>query len=338
MKSPKNYFSAALTITLLVVGLMSLQLFACNHGTYALVRYIGMDTVTGTAFIYDENFNVLPLAPGSTNSSAMYFPAGESTWMRSFYADVITRDQAGNITLVTNDPDYSEINHHLVMAYEGGIKGPTLCGFPQTPTGAGSEFSDLELPGSYAYQFDGGYLYPWSWHFMATPGAPGNGEEVYIQLTFTMDDVDRGYTDLDAGWLDVGNCSVFLCVDSGNQDLNSFPVPIPVNNKRLVAAFPHLHDHAQFMEIRHNGQLIHTTYPANANIPTAHDDCGGGATPTHSHPGHLPPKGLTAWTPGAAGPLLSLGDTLQVRAVFDNPHPVAIDNMAFYIAFWGDAN
>ncbi len=295
------------------------------------VRYVGIDHQSHSAYIYDENFNRLLDSPYIEGGSIDPLPEGQPIWFLGTSVDIVKRNPDGSVDVVSDDPDYYEMNHHFTWVYVSESRGMTSdCGFPQ-PVAAGSELTDFLLPSGYGYKMDGGFLHTGDWHW-ENPANKPHDEQVFLRFVFVFDDSAGGYRDTDVAWIDAVNCDSSFAVPSGKSTHRGDSYPVD-NDRRIVAVIPHVHDHAKSIALTNNGERLRRFKPANASISVAHDDVGEGPTPYHDHKNHLPTDGLSAWTPGAYGPIVRAGDSLSTFAKFKNPHPRAIDNMVIFVTY-----
>lgn len=299
---------------------------------FSMTRYVRVDHMNHTAYAYDENFKRLPDNPFIPGSSVQVLPDGVPLWLKGATIDMVRRNPDGSVDVVSSDPAYHEMNHHMVWFYASPNRvSKDNCGI-DWPMASGSELTDIAFPSEYAYKLDGGYLVTGTWHWANPAGVPMD-EEVYVRFVFHLDNSPSGYKDVYITWVGTSPCDEEFVVPPGKYSIEG--PQLPVNEyRRLVAVYPHVHDHAKYLELRHNGDKLRRFKPEYASIPVAHDDVGEGPTPMHVSSKHLPADGLTAWTPGAQGPVVAPGDTLSAFSRFRNPHERAIDNMALFVTVW----
>lgn len=314
---------------ILVAGFITVSV---NAAPYSITRYIKIDPQEQSAYVYDDSFIALPENPYVPNSSIDVLPEGEISWYLGAKIDVIRKNPDSSISVVSADPRYYEMNHHIVWAYVSDNKRLTdECG-ANRPLAAGSELTDLRWPSGYGYKMQGGALFPASWHWENPANLPV-AEEVYLRFIIQYDNNPDAYTDTHVSWIDTVPCSSTFKVPRGT--FNKIGPDFPVREKsRIVAVIPHLHDHAKKLTLKRNGKNLRVFRPANANIPVAHNDVGNGPTRWHKNPQHLPSEGLQAWSPGVHGPVLKAGDVLKVHSIFFSPHKKMIDNMAISVIIW----
>jgi hypothetical protein len=148
-----------------------------------------------------------------------------------------------------------------------------------------------------------------------------------------MDDEPDAYEDVNVTWVDMVPCESEFAIPPGKTKREGPPL-VSDRDARIVAVFPHVHDHAKSIELQLNGETLRKFKPEYAKIGTEHDDVGEGLTPLHVHKRHLPTEGLSIWTPGVHGPIVRAGDSLTAAGKFYNPHDRSIDNMTLFVIFW----
>ena len=328
----KNNFTTSNIYFMCVVLLLSFtqNLFA---QPYSMVRYVRVDHAAHTAYIYDEQFNKLQDSPYIAGGSIEYLPEGKTLWYLGSAIDMIRRNNNGSIDILSDNSNYTEMNHHFTFVYYTPNRTYENCN-DNMPIASGSELTDFHMPAGYAYKMDGGFINTGAWHW-SNPANIDTAEEIYLRFVFELDDNPAGYKDTNVSWIDTVPCQSDFSIPHGKFTSNGPDYKI-ANKRRIVGVLPHIHDHSKSLELRRNGEKIRKFKPDNANIYVAHDDVGDGAVPLHTSDEHLPTEGLSAWTPGINGPIVSAGDLLNIRAKFNNPHQQSIDNMAIMFVYWED--
>lgn len=301
---------------------------------YAVTRYVAIDHETHTAYTYNENFQKLADNPRIPGASIEYFP-DKARWLLAFATDVVRRHDNGQIEVVSHQPAYHEMVHHFVFAYSSPNR-ETVDSCGNTPIAAGSELTDVWLPAGYAYKMHGGALMGAVWHW-ENP-AHVHHPQVYLRFILVFDDADAVYRDTHVnliGTLD--DCDEEFAIPPGRSEKKGAPETAP-KDMRVVAVFPHTHDHVEYIELRRSGTKLRRFYPEYAPIPVGHDDVGEGETPWHVHKDHLPAQGLNFWLPGKNGPFVRRGEPLSTYAKFNNPHGRSIDNMVIFVTFWEEVH
>jgi hypothetical protein len=293
--------------------------------------YIGIDTVSHTAFMYDEHFNQHPDNPENPKTSVIVLPINFSFWTLAQNYDVVRRNENGSIDVLSNDPAYFEMVHHMVMFYSAPNKTRNDPNDYPAPFSTGSELTSFFFPKGYAYKLDGGFLVP-EWHWQNPANVPTT-EKIYLRINITVDNEAITYRDTRVDSIDVIPVTSDFAVPPGKSKKISSKYPVNVDS-RIVAVIPHIHDHGNTVKLKSEHKTIHRFKPEYQKIPVTHDDMGQGATPLHSHKEHLPVNGLYAWTPGQYGPVIKSGNFLTVESKFNNPHPVNIDNMIIATIFY----
>jgi hypothetical protein len=198
-----------------------------------------------------------------------------------------------------------------------------------------SEFTKDHLPKGYGMKVNGGFFKSNNWHW-DNPSGISKDEKIYVRLVMHWDDFPTGFREVYHARTVRDETQLTFCVEPGSSEIlgKEYQVDRPI---RIVSLVPHIHDHANFLELRLNGKSIHRFTPKKASIPTRHSSCDGKKpTDLHASHDHLPAGGLTPWSPGANGPTLKPGDKLQVFGSFSNPHDQPIDNMVVFRLFWED--
>lgn len=322
---------AILWACLVVASLLSQSLWA-GAGPFASTRYVHINHMEHSAYIYNEEFERLQDSPFVPGTSVEVLPEGQTFWMLGATIDVIKRNPDGSIEVVSDDPAYYEMNHHFTWYYYSPSREVTdLCGV-NVPLAAGSELTDFRMPSGYAYKLDGGFINGGDWHW-ANPHKVPHDEEVYLRFVFLLDDAESTYEDINVTWVDTKPCDSEFSIPPGKSKIKGPPL-VSDRDARIVAVMPHVHDHAKSITLQLNNKTLRKFKPEYAKIGTEHDDVGGEITPLHIHKRHMPTEGMTIWTPGINGPVIRVGDELRVSAVYKNPHDRAIDNMALFVVFW----
>ncbi|MFV2058944.1 MAG: hypothetical protein ACC707_20990 [Thiohalomonadales bacterium] len=316
--------------SLLAAGLLFVS--AANAAPYSVTRYVKIDHQDRSAYVYDDDFTVLTANPYVPKTSIEVLPDNEIIWYLGAKIDVVRKNPDSSIDVLSADPSYYEMNHHLVWVYQSANKRVTDdCGFNR-PLAAGSELTDMRWPSGYGYKMQGGVIFPSAWHW-ENPANVSTQEDVYIRFIMQLDNSPTGYKDTHVTWIDTVPCTSAFPVPSGKVEIEGPDYPV-IEKSRLVSLMPHLHDHSKKIEFKLNGEKLRVFTAENAAIPVAHDDMGDGPVLLHTHAQHLPTEGLTTWSPGAHGPIMMPGDILNVRSEFRNPHAETIDNMALGILIW----
>jgi hypothetical protein len=303
---------------------------------FQTIRYVRVDPVRQTALMFDEKFEPLGVAPRSIAAGAEFFDASRPLWLTAVQVDMARR-KGGQVEIVSDDPAYRTMCHHVVMGVAGGNKSGSLdpCR-TQRPVGTGKELQNWTMPEGYAYKIQGGYFYVWDAHFI-NPAAVNLGEEeVYVRFTLSWDRAEGGYIDTECTWVDAGarGCISTFCVPPGRSTKES-STPVSLRSEgRIVLTGSHTHNHALLIELLLNDKVLHEYTPVNSNTFDAHDDCGQGEVTWHKHEGHLPRGGMPLWAPGKGGPIVKTSDVLKVRGTFDNPHDRLMDEMIIVPVFW----
>lgn len=300
-------------------------------------RYVRIDHMHHTAYIHDENFKRLPDNPLIAGTSVDPLPADKPRWFLGAKVDVVHRNHhTGEVHVMSTNPAYSEMNHHFVWAYRSPNRPLTERCPSNLPIGTGSELTHIRLPAGYGYKMHGGFLMGGTWHW-ENPANVSHHEDVYLRYVFQFDDNPTGYRDTHVSWVGMVPCTEEFPVPSGKSTKEGPPL-VADRHLRIVAVMPHVHDHAKYIELRKNGKLLRRFKPEYAAVPVSHDDVGQGKTLLHVHEDHMPVEGLSMWAPGIYGPIVRKGEALTPFGAFENPHPIAIDNMAMFIIFWEEVS
>jgi hypothetical protein len=299
---------------------------------FVSTRYVHINHMDHSAYVYDEHFQRLPDSPYIPGTSIEALPEGKPLWMLGATIDIVKRNPDGSLDTVSDDPAYYEMNHHFTWYYYSPKREVTdPCGI-NIPLATGSELTDFRMPSGYGYKLDGGFINGGDWHW-ANPYDLPHSEDVYLRFVLLLDDEPDAYEDINVTWVDMVPCQSDFAIPPGKSELQGPPL-VSDRNARIVAVYPHVHDHAKSIELRLNNQTVRKFRPEHAKIGTEHDDVGEGITPLHVHRRHLPTEGLSIWTPGVNGPIVRAGDSLTAAGKFYNPHNRAIDNMTLFVVFW----
>jgi len=297
--------------------------------------YLGIDTSKHTAFMYDENFNQYPDNPENPKTSVIPLPLNFPFWTLAQNYDVVRRNENGSIDVLSNDPAYFEMVHHMVMFYSAPNRARVdITDYP-APFSTGSELTSFFFPKGYAYKLDGGFLVP-EWHWQNPANVPV-AEKLYLRMNLTIDNGETIYRDTNVVSIDAVPVTSTFTLPPGQFEMISPKYPVS-EDSRIIAVLPHIHDHGSAIKLKSKHNTIKIFIPEYQNIPVTHDDMGQGATALHSHKDHLPVNGLYAWTPGLYGPIIKANDFLIVESEFNNPHPRSIDNMIITTIFWEAVN
>ncbi len=296
-------------------------------------RYVGIDLVDDTtSYVFDENFKQLPDNPKNSKTSIELLPKDNAFWYTGSTIDVIRRNDDGSIDVLSNNPAYSEMVHHMVWGYSSPNRiRDYKCGIAR-PLGAGSELSDIIFPKGYAYKMDGGVLLPVAWHW-ENPASVPVSEKIYLRFKINIEDNATAYQDINIDWIDTVACKSAFIIPPGKSKKIGELYTVKTD-RQIVGIFPHVHDHSKEFKLKSTHGTIRSFKPENQKIPVAHDDVGQGPTLLHVDENHLPVNGLYSWLPGDSGPIISAGETLWMESEFDNPHPIDIDNMAITTIMW----
>ena len=325
-----SWVTHALAGMLSLVGLVSVS----QADVFSRTRYVEIEHHTHSAYVYNEAFQRLPDHPNLPGSSLESFPEGKPLWFLGFNVDVVQRHDDGTIEVMSHDPAYFEMLHHLVLTYSSPNR-PTVDRCTNRPIGTGSELTDVFWPAGYAYKMDGGAWFPSSWHWQ-NPTDLHPHEGIYVRLIELFDDASI-YRDIHVTWIGSGTetepCEEEFGIPPGPSDRRGLPWAAP-EDLRVLFVGPHTHDHVEYLEFQVNGKPLRRFIPEYAPVPVMHDDVGEGETPLHVHEDHLPSQGLPVWAPGFYGPIVKKGDQLSTYSKFNNPHERAIDNMALFGIVW----
>lgn len=330
MKRLITYFDR-IAILFVVLTLITFSLTGLAH-VITKVRYVKIDHHAHTAYLYDENFKKLSDSDYVAKTSMEKI--SDTLWLLGFKVDVIRRLGPHKIKVVSNDPRYNEMSHHFVFGYSSPNKTVIDECTVARPIGNGSELSDVQLPTGYAYKMPGGVISGLSWHW-TNPAGLADTDEIYLRyiMYFDKTNVANSYKDVHVRWIDAVPCQSEFAIPAGKSTRKG-PEQKLTRKMRLVAALPHIHDHATSFKLTHNGNTLKKFPLAYANTPVEHDDMGEGLTEWHEHEAHLPANGLHFWRPGQFGPVINGGDYLRIAAKFNNPHGRLIDNMALVVIFF----
>jgi len=311
---------------------LSISVQSASAAPFTSTRYVHINHMDHSAYVYNEHFQRLPDSPFIPGTSIEVLPEGTPLWMLGATIDVVKRHPDGSIDVVSDDPNYYEMNHHFTWYYYSPNREVTdPCGV-NIPLATGSELTDFRMPSGYAYKLDGGFINGGDWHWANPYGLP-HSEDVYLRFVLLLDDEPEGYEDLNVTWVDMVPCESEFAIPPGKSEMQGPPL-ISDRDARIVAVYPHVHDHAKSIELQLNNKSVRKFRPEYAKIATEHDDVGEGATPLHVHRKHLPTEGLSIWTPGINGPIVRAGDSLTAVGKYYNPHNRAIDNMTLFVIFW----
>ena len=331
----KTHFHQSILFKILhgISGLILLSLTQQVYATASIVtRYAGIDSVTNTAYVYDESFVRLPDNPVIPNTSISLLPVNKVLWYLGGSVDVVRKNSDGSVDVVSDDPSYSEMVHHMTWGYSSPNQTRTYpCGIAR-PFSTGSELTNFHFPKGYGYKLDSGGLMPVSWHWVNPANKPLS-EKIYVRFNIIMDDNPTAYKDTVVDWIDTVPCKATFSIPPGKSKKSSPKYPVQ-SNRRIVAIIPHIHDHAKMLKLVSSNGLIREFFPENQNIPVMHDDVGQGPTPLHSDKKHLPVDSLYSWTPGKYGPIVKANGFLQLISEYKNPHMRDIDEMAITVIFW----
>ncbi len=331
MVTSRNIIIPALSIlTMLALLLISIQNSIATPSL--MTRYVAIDNINRTSYVFDENFVALPDNPLIPNTSIETLPSDKILWLIGTTIDVIRRNENGSIDVVSNEPAYSEMVHHMVWGYksENRIRD-YKCGIAR-PIASGSELTNIEFPKGYAYKLHGGVLMPIAWHW-ENPNSIPVTEKIYLRFNISIDDAPLAYKDVNIDWIDTVTCKSAFIVPPGEFEITG-PLHAVATTRKIVAVFPHIHDHSKKIKLKSTSNTIRKFKAENQKISVAHDDMGQGPTLWHEDKNHLPVNGLYSWLPGKYGPIITAGESLWIESEFDNPHPRNIDNMAIAVIMW----
>ncbi|MFV2060132.1 MAG: hypothetical protein ACC653_05570 [Gammaproteobacteria bacterium] len=326
-----NRFSLLIIVYSATVMVLFCNLQEAQAEQKLITAYVGVDAVENSAYAYDENFVRMPDNPVIPKTSYIPLPENQALWYVASNIDIVRRNDDGSIDIVSDNPAYSEMIHHLVWGYTAPNRQREFeCGYPWLIP-VGSELTNFHFPKGYAYKLDGGALFPiWHWENPANVAA---AEKIYLRFQILVDDKDAGYKDTNIDWVDTVPCVSGFSVPPGKSKKVSPKWPVN-SDRRIIAVLPHIHDHGDEIKFKSTQGTIREFKPEYQNIPVAHDDVGQGPTLLHSHKDHLPVDSLYAWTPGQYGPVIKAGDSLWLETEYDNPHDIDIDNMLIVFIFW----
>jgi len=324
-----NYLLSGCFIVALFFSLTTLA----TATPFSTTRYVKMDTLNNTGYIYDEEFIRLPDDPQIPGTSAEYLPENKSRWFLGTDVDIVRRNYDLTIDILSQDPAYSTINHHFIWRYvtdSRPVKDP--CGI--LPIAASRELTDIRLPGGYGYKMQGGALGGVDWHWTNGANVALDQEDIYIRFILHWDDEPSNYRDTHVTWIGVNACQEEFEIPPGKSKIEG-PSYTQSEHQRIVAVVPHMKDHAKYIELRKNGKKIHRFKPTYNNVPSAHyGDMGNLSIPLHSHKKHITNGGLPMWLPGIHGPKIESDDNLTVYGVYNNIHDGPIENSAILFTFW----
>jgi hypothetical protein len=100
---------------------------------------------THRAYVYDEALQRLPDPPHLPGSRIEAFPEGRPLWLLGFNVDVMQRHADGTIEVMSHDPAYVEMVHHLVLTSSSPTR-PTVARCTHRPIGTGSELTTVSWP------------------------------------------------------------------------------------------------------------------------------------------------------------------------------------------------
>ncbi len=326
-----NRFSLLVIVYSTTVMVLFCNLQEVHAAQKLLTTYVQIDTVDHSAYAYDENFVKLPDNPVIPKTSYLPLPENKILWYVASNIDVVRRNADSSIDVVSDNPAYSEMVHHLVWGYTAPNRQREFeCAYPWLIQ-VGSELTNFHFPKGYAYKLEGGALFPiWHWE---NPANVDVSEKIYLRFLVLVDDQDSGYKDTNIDWIDAVPCRSGFAVPPGKSKKITSQPPV-TSDRRIVAVIPHIHDHGGEIKLKSSHGTLREFKPEYQNIPVAHDDVGQGATLLHSHEDHLPVNGLYPWTPGQYGPIIKAGESLWLETNFENPHGVDIDNMLIAFVFW----
>jgi len=327
-------------LTIVAAFLLSSPTWA---GLVADVFYVKMDfTLAETAFVYqlDAKGNLVPLPVSRVDrrTGEIDYSKRGVLWLLGVETHVVRRTPDGILSepleQVEDMDRYSRANHHLVFSHVSRTKPPTEIFMDgQRVIAIGQEFTDLWFPAGYAYKISDGYMYPWNWHWHNFGGVPDD-EEVYVQvIAYYDDDPDAGYRDLNVFWYDAQPLVSEFCTQPGRRSYDGFRWPV-LERQRVVAIMPHVHDHAEQMELVHNGQtraVFTGEFATRYTYHRSHNRCQN--YPWALEEGSLVPKTLNMWYPEEEL-IFSPGNTVMARSVYNNPHAGPLDAMAIMVTYY----
>ncbi|MCL4196836.1 MAG: hypothetical protein KJZ69_05020 [Phycisphaerales bacterium] len=174
-------------------------------------------------------------------------------------------------------------------------------------------------------------------------------DAAYLRFTLVFDlDVEQEYHDVNVSWVSAVYCGHDFCLPSGQESEKIGPeweIPSGVSG-RIVAAIPFLQDHASWMRLMRNEDILFTatpTYPPQ-NQPAGHRCNEPDQPPTtwHTHAGHFDMGAMQSSVamPGSNGPTFTAGDLLWVHAIYDVPDHIQqtanepVNGRALWMVFW----
>jgi len=329
-----KFLKLAFVFTLpIIIFLLATQKSFANPSI--MTRYIGIDPVNNSGYMYDDNFVQYPDNPRIPLTSIEVFAPEKQLWMLGYDIDVVVKKADGSVDVLSDVPGYSEMVHHMVIGYKGPYRVREFqCGISR-PIASGSELTSVKFPKGYGYKIQSGALMPIGWHWENPANV--SVSNVYLRFRLTIDNNTTAYKDTNIDWIDTvkygpGCHSDFDTLPGKSQKAgNKFLIK---TKRRILYVVPHIHDHANYLQLNTESGLIQKFKPENQKIFVAHDDRGQGPTPWHKDKNHLPVNGLKPWSPGKYGPVLPAGSHLWVESTYNNPHPRIIDNMAIITILW----
>ncbi len=284
---------------------------------------------------------------------------GDKVWFRGvsnvrmihgynpLFGEVPTQD-------VSSSPDIRRLVQHCVIK-AGGRTPHDPCN-RVWPIAAGHEltsyaFEDIGGNTAYAMQFspdDTMTAANWLW---ANPAhiAIQNDHAWYLRFTLVFDiDVQADHHDVNVSWVSAVYCGHDFCLPSGQVTEKIGPeweVPSGISG-RIVAAVPVLQDHASWMRLMHNEDILFTATPEvpPQNQPAGHrcNEPDQPRTTWHTHAGHFDVGAMQSSVamPGSSGPTFTAGDLLWVHAIYDVPDHIQqtanepVNGRALWMVFW----
>lgn len=326
-----NYIFYSIFMVASFVMLLFFNVQQAHASPQLMTTYVEIDPVNKTAFAFDENFKRLPDYPNNPKTSMIVLPDNQAYWYVASDIDVVRRNPDGSVEIVSGDPAYAEMVHHLVWVYKSPNRTRDYTCGAALLIPVGSELSSFHFPKGYAYKLDAGILFPvWHWE---NPANVDLSQKIYLRFNITIDDQMAGYKDTNIDWVDNNPCVSAFAIPPGESKVVSAKRFV-ATDRRIVAVLPHIHDHGGEIKLKSSTKTIRKFKPEYQNYPVAHDDMGQGPTLLHYDEHHLPVNGLYAWTPGKYGPIIKAGESLWIESKFDNPHDIDIDNMLIAFVFW----
>lgn len=326
----KNLILRALNIATIFLLMFTVQ--NSYAASSVMTRYVAIDSVGKTSYVFDENFKQLLDNPLIPKTSIEALPTDRALWYTGSKIDVIRRNANGSIDILSDNPAYSEMVHHIVWGYKTPNRVRNYKCKVARPLASGSELTDVVFPKGYAYKLDAGVLMPVAWHW-SNPASVPVSEKIYVRFNIDVDDNPTAYKDVNIDWIDTVACKSTFSTPPGESkkvgELHSV-----TTDRRIVGIIPHIHDHSKKFKLKSSHGTIKIFKAEHQNIPVAHDDMGQGPTLWHANKHHLPVNGLSAWLPGKFGPVISAGESLWMESKFENPHPGDIDNMSIAVIMW----